>query len=119
VKVNQIVVNINSERPEELVRFYRDVIGMEPRFDIIPGSFAAGGEIALIIESHSDVRGAAKEPARAIVNLVVDDAAEECRRLEQAGVTSVRPLYEEPGAGLFATFADPDGNLVQLVELRM
>jgi len=119
MNVNQIIVNINSERPEELIRFYRDIVGLEPRFDAVPGSFAAGGEIALIIESHSEVRGPAREPTRAILNLVVDDASAEYRRLEQAGVRFIRSLYEEPGAGLFATFADPDGNLCQLVELRM
>jgi predicted enzyme related to lactoylglutathione lyase len=118
MKVNHVVVNLNSEEPEALIRFYEEVVGMEPRSDIGPGAFAAGGEFALIIEAHANVRGQAKEPARVLLNLMVDDAASEQRRLEAAGVPVVRPLYEEPGVGMFATFSDPDGNLLQLVELR-
>ena len=118
MNVQQFVLNVNSEDPDGLVRFYQDIVGLEARSDLSPGALAAGTAI-LIVEGHSDVKGAAKEPQRLLLDFVVDDAIAEQRRLKSAGVRFVRDAYEEPGVGVFATFADPDGNLCQLVELRL
>ncbi len=73
--------------------------------------------ICLIVEGHSEVRGAAKEPQRMMLNFSVDGAVAEADRLGQQGVTFIREPYEEPGVGMFATFTDPDGNYCQLVQL--
>ena len=73
--------------------------------------------ICLIVEGHSEVRGAAKEPQRLLLNFSVDDAVAEAGRLGGQGVTFIREPYEEPGVGMFATFTDPDGNYCQLVQL--
>ena len=73
--------------------------------------------VCLIVEGHSEVRGAATEPYRMMLNFSVDDIAAEADRLRQQGVTYIRDPYEEPGVGMFATFSDPDGNYCQLVQL--
>jgi predicted enzyme related to lactoylglutathione lyase len=52
-----------------------------------------------------------------LLNFVVDDMATEAGRIRAAGVTFAAEPYEESGVGMFATFADPDGNLCQLVQL--
>lgn len=115
----QFVVALNSPDPDRLVGFYRDVVGLTPCFDLVPGSFMVGASSfpSLLIEAHSEVTGPAHEPQRVLLNFLVDDVAREQRRLEDCGVQFIRPAYEEP-EGVFATFADPDGNYCQLVELR-
>ena len=70
MRVNQFVVNINSEQPEELIAFYRDIVGLTVNHEIGPGAFTAGSStfIALIIEGHSEVKGSVKEPHRVLLN---------------------------------------------------
>lgn len=119
MKVDQFVVNVNSEQPEQLIGFYRDVVGLTPNLDFGPGAFMAGSAtfIALIIEGHSDVRGATKEPQRVLLNFLVGDLASEEERLEEQGVEFIMSATKEPGFGTIATFLDPDGNYCQLMEL--
>lgn len=118
MKVNSSVININSEQPDRLAAFYREVVqvpgmpGMEgPMFDI-------GGGNMLAIDGHSEVRGAAKEAPRVILSLFVDDLASEQRRLEDQGVRFLRTAGREYWGGVISTFADPDGNLVQFIEFQ-
>lgn len=115
----QFVVNINSARPDDLVAFYRDVVGLEVAEDGPPGAFMAGSSpfLALIIEGHDAVSGASKEPQRILLNFFTDDAAREQARIERTGVHFVRPAEREEGFGIVATFADPDGNLCQLMQM--
>ena len=119
MKVDQFVVNINSEQPETLIAFYRDVVGLTPNEEMGPGAFMAGSSsfIALIIEGHSDVKGATKEPHRVLLNFLVSDLDAEELRLKDQGVEFIMSATEEPGFGTIATFLDPDGNYCQLMEL--
>jgi predicted enzyme related to lactoylglutathione lyase len=119
VKVAQFVTNVNSADPERLTAFYRDTLGLTPNADFGPGAFMAGSAdfIALIIESHSEVTGPAKDPARVILNFIVEDIRAEQSRLETAGVAFSMPATHSEGFGWVATFADPDGNLCQLMQL--
>ena len=119
MKANQFVVIVHSSRPETLIGFYEDVVGLTPAYDVTPGAFMTGSSefVSLIIEGHSELRGATKEPQRVLLNFVVDDLAAEHDRLTGRGVEFIREPAVEPGAGVFATFLDPDGNYCQLVEL--
>ncbi|MGB2696146.1 MAG: VOC family protein [Dehalococcoidia bacterium] len=119
MNVEQFVVNINSEQPEKLIAFYRDVVGLTPNPEFGPGAFMAGSSsfIAFIVEGHSDVQGPTKEPQRILLNFIVGDLASEQKRIEAAGVTFILSAAEEPGFGIISTFLDPDGNYCQLIEL--
>ena len=120
MKVDQFVVNINSEQPEALIAFYRDIVGLRPNEEMGTGAFMAGSSsfIALIIEGHSEVKGATKEPQRVLLNFLVSDLASEETRLKEQGVEFVMSATKEPGFGTIATFLDPDGNYCQLMELE-
>jgi len=119
MEVAQFLTIIHSEQPERLVSFYKDIVGLPPKFEVTPGAFMAGSSnfVSLIIEPHTDVVGSAKEPKRLLLNFVVDDAVSEQNRLQKRGVRFVRDATHEPGVGLFATFEDPDGNFCQLIQL--
>jgi len=73
------------------------------------------GPVQFFIETHSEVEGPAKDPARVIINLNVDDARALEAHLKELGATWVRPVEQEP-FGLIGTVADPDGNYVQIIQ---
>jgi predicted enzyme related to lactoylglutathione lyase len=109
--------SIWSEDLNNLLPFYRDTLGLQvgmeaPGFVILGDPNGAG----LALGTHSDVRGRAAEPARHIVGFETDDIQGETSRLKAAGVNFI----EEPndfGGGWIATFQDPEGNLVQLLQM--
>ena len=114
MRVSQFVLNLTSERPNQLFRFYRDTLGLEEE-EMMGNAVKAGGAI-LAFEYHSAIRGGAREPQRCLVSLVVDDLSAEQARIEAQGVSFIRRKGLEPWGGRISTFLDPDGNYVQLVE---
>ena len=115
--VNGFVININSEKPDELRAFYRDVVGLKPNPEMGEGALIAS-QTPFLIDSHSDVHGATKEPARAWSNFFVDDLAAEQKRMEAAGVKFIRTAGKEEWGGSISTFIDPDGNYAQLIQFE-
>lgn len=113
--VNEFVINVNSEKPDELRAFYRDVVGLKPNPEMGEGALVAS-QTPFLVDSHSDVHGATQEPARAWHNFFVDDLASEQKRMEAAGVKFIRTAGKEPWGGSISTFIDPDGNYGQLIQ---
>lgn len=97
--------------------FYRDVIGLRPRSDR-PGfvNFDFDG-VRLTISVHSDVVGPARDPLRLMLNFRTPDIHAAIDRIRGAGVRLLRPPEAEPWGGVIATFEDPDGNVLQYMQL--
>jgi len=114
--VSSFNINITSEDPERLVAFYRDVVGLplNDRGD----AFLVGPEAQILIDGHSETKGAAKEPQRVLINMFVTDIAKEQAALEAKGVKFIRDQGKEYWGGIISTFPDPDGNYLQLIEFR-
>ncbi len=112
------VSSIWSEDLSNLLPFYRDVLGLKVGMEA-PGFVILGdpnGPVAAL-GTHSEVHGKASDPARHIVGFDSDDIQGDCTRLKKAGVEFV----EEPnkqGDAWIATFKDPEGNLVQLLQFE-
>lgn len=100
-----------------MLRFYRDVLGLAPRSERPGFANFEWGELRLTIAEHDAVEGASLEPVRTMLNLRVRDAEGVHRRLAAAGVRFSRPPEPEAWGGVVATFADPDGNALQLMQL--
>jgi len=115
MKVNSLIINVTSERPERLVAFYRDVVGLAPNPQIGEAAFDADGT-PFLIDGHSETKGPAREPQRVLINFFVDDLAAEQSRLEKQGVRFIRSAGKEEWGGVISTFLDPDGNYGQLIE---
>ena len=101
---------------ERLLTFYRDVLGLTPhsvRPDFVSFKW---GNVRLGLGAHSHVAGRTAEPHRIMINLGVDDIHSECDRLKERGVVLVREPEQEHWGGWVATFADPDGNILQLLQ---
>jgi predicted enzyme related to lactoylglutathione lyase len=102
---------------QRAVRFYRDVIGLEPAYTSASWSvFRVGdGQIGL----HSiigDQEKGASNGSGWVVGLQVADVRAVRHRLEEAGVHLADGYHEIPN-GVILDFQDPDGNALQAVQL--
>jgi predicted enzyme related to lactoylglutathione lyase len=109
-------VTIWSEDLNKLLPFYRDVLGFAVAIDT-PGFVVLGEREAptLALGTHSEVRGRNTDPARHMIGLTSDDIMTDWKRLREARVEFI----EDPkdyGNVWVATFKDPEGNLLQLLE---
>ena len=112
-----VLVWTEAERFPAMARFYRDTLGLTPRSsksDFI--NFDWNG-VRLSVGVHDRVHGAARDPLRVMVHLTVSDILAVHARLAQAGVVFRRQPEREDWGGWVATFADPDGNTLQLMQL--
>ena len=102
---------------EPMFQFYHDVLRLplHSRHD----DFIAFelGEIRFNIGLHGQVQGESKDPFRMMPHLGVDDIHSEHQRLVEAGVEFIRPPEQEHWGGWIATFKDPDGNILQMLQL--
>src|SRR5438067_2196228 len=114
MQVTNFNVNVTSENPERLIAFYRDVVQLPPSSNMGEGAFDVGGG-AFLVDGHSETKGAAREPQRALINFFVADLNAEQRRLEAQGVPVIRSQGREYWGGVISTFVDPDGNYFQLI----
>ncbi|HTE85177.1 MAG TPA: VOC family protein [Dehalococcoidia bacterium] len=101
---------------EPMVQFYRDVLEL-PVHSIHPDfvAFELGG-IRISVGAHSEVRGPAPDGVRVMINLGVEDIFATFEALRKHGVGFIRPPEREEWGGWVATFSDPDGNLLQLLQ---
>jgi predicted enzyme related to lactoylglutathione lyase len=113
-------VTVWSEDLNNLLPFYRDVLGLKVAMES-PG-FALLGEDrpdapALALGTHSEVHGRNVDPARHMVGFTSDDLAADWKRLKEAGVEFIENPTDY-GDMSIATLKDPEGNLVQLWQYR-
>ncbi len=113
-----IGVNIFTTRLQEMAAFYRDVVALEQHsdhgelitFDVRPG-------LRLNIGKHSQIwTEEALDPFRIMINLGVDDIHVVHARMVDNGAEFIRPPEQEAWGGWVATFKDPDGNTLQLMQ---
>jgi predicted enzyme related to lactoylglutathione lyase len=105
-------VILASADPVRLRNWYAEVFQVPTR-----EGFLVFGPVGLQITDRAEITGPAVEPTRWLVNLHVENAAATIAALDDAAVTWVAPA-ESRADGTFATFQDPDGNHVQLIEFH-
>ena len=116
MEARELTVMVGSDQPEELARFYGELLGLPRVSKYRDPVFRAGGA-NLRIARHSEVTGQNRMPARHLLNLFVDgDVSAAVEQLRRLGVTVVREPEREWWGGLVSTVEDPDGNYVQLIE---
>ena len=116
MEAREFTVMLGTDQPEALARFYGEVLGLTRIAKYRDPVFAAAGGFIRILD-HSEISGPNREPARAQINLFVDDVAAEFERVSAGGAAVRREPARESWGGLVATLEDPDGNYVQLLEL--
>jgi predicted enzyme related to lactoylglutathione lyase len=98
---------------DRAVRFYRDALGLDMRMrhEDTWAEFEAGG---IRIGLHGAGEGPAPRGGTAVFRVQDLDLAK--ASLEERGVVFEDHLGEVPGYARYASFADPDGNSMQLIE---
>ena len=111
-----VIVHTSEAGFGEMRRFYAEILGLRPRSER-PGfiNFEWNG-FRLTLHLHDRVSGAASEPDRVLLNFAVDDLVAWHERLSSSGTPCQRPPSTEAWGGEVATYSDPDGNLIQLIE---
>ncbi len=105
---------VGTHDPQKLAAFYEKVLGKPDWEDGSWVGFNVGG-VSFTIGEHSEVKGAAKEPQRLMLNFETKEVKEEFERISKIdGVKVIKEPYEIQGAWI-ATLADPDGNYFQLM----
>ena len=102
---------------ERMYNFYNDVLRLplhSRHEDFIAFEL---GEVRFNVGLHNEVSGQSKDPFRFMPHLGVDDIFAEHQRLESMGVEFIRPPEQEHWGGWIATLKDPDGNILQLLQL--
>jgi len=96
------------------VRFYGDVLGLHKKyqFDTYAGFDCGGVEIGL-----APGRQAAPSLDAPCVDFLVDGLDASYRQLRERGVTFVKEPQDTPWGARIAQFTDPDGHVLQLVEI--
>jgi predicted enzyme related to lactoylglutathione lyase len=106
---------VGTDKPAVTERFYADLFGWTFADD--DDSVSAGGTPYRIISTPVDygLRGGVYDtggqaPNYAIFYVMVPDAADACRRAEEAGGKVLVAPRTEPGGLTFAHLLDPTGN---------
>jgi predicted enzyme related to lactoylglutathione lyase len=117
-------IMIGTSQPKVLGEFYEKVFGRAADMHEDTWYGWKVGETFLNVGEHSEVKGAAHEPQRIILNFETPDVKGEFDRIKATGAKVVKEPYgmtengepsETDGAMWIATFADPDGNYFQLM----
>ena len=109
-------VIIWTEDLDRLFAFYRDTLQLTPH-SIRPHFIAfRWGDMRLSLGKHARVSGPSRDPYRIMINLGVDDIHRVYAALCAKGVAFLKPPTQEEWGGWVATFFDPDGNILQLLQ---
>ena len=117
---------IYSETPDELMKFYRDVLQLELEQHLdIPNDygyrFKVHGDFQIWIGKHSEIHGPAKEPFRHIFNLYVTSVSEwynkikDTEGVEIVSAPQLTPFATYDNPVYVSTFLDPEKNCWQFM----
>jgi uncharacterized glyoxalase superfamily protein PhnB len=101
---------LGTTRPAELRAWYIKALAPESTGE---GAIDLGG-FRLVIDGRDDVDAKNSQPDRVIINFDVDDFDAVEAQLNAAGVEWIS--VEDREKGKFGTFADPDGNYLQIIK---
>ena len=115
--ISGILVYTSEAQFPAMRSFYADTLGLNPRSDRDGFVNFEFGEMRLTVAVHSKIDCANRDPLHLMVNLVVGDIDSAYRTAVVGGARSLRPPEREEWGGKIATLQDPDGNIIQLMQL--
>lgn len=109
-------VTIWTDDLDRLVHFYQNVLGLTPHSTHTGFTAFRFGELRLNLGLHSQVKGKGRDPYRIMINLGTEDIHRAHEQFLAQGVEFIRSPEQESWGGWVATFLDPDGNILQLLQ---
>ncbi|MAX11810.1 MAG: hypothetical protein CL710_05995 [Chloroflexi bacterium] len=108
-------VIIWTQNFDEMINFYKEVLDLKPKS--LRKNFVnfEWHNLKLSISVHEKVIDTAKDPFRIMINLESDDIFSIYDDLLAKGVEFIREPEDESW-GFVASFYDPDGNILQLIQ---
>lgn len=118
-------VLIWSENWKKLADWYQEIFNFKvigeinhPRDTGVLWELPEGG-VWLWVGQHSEIKGKNKDPLRIMFNINVDSVDKAYEYLVSKKVEVIAKPFKAPTFDkYFATFADPDGNVFQIIGLR-
>jgi len=103
---------ISTSDKERMLRFYHDVLAIP----FNPAGKLQSQGIIIHPALHDGIHYPPVEPYRIMITFDVADIHKTASKLEEQGVVFIRPPEQEWWGGWIATFLDPDGNYLQLLQ---
>ncbi|MBI2617511.1 VOC family protein [Candidatus Gottesmanbacteria bacterium] len=113
-------VLIWSDNYRKLAKWYQDVLHLNKIEEIHhPNDTGVGfmvGTVYLWIGKHSKVKGKNQDPHRHMINFVVKSVSKTYEELKAKDVVFLASPFKAPTFDkYFATFTDPDNNILQII----
>jgi uncharacterized glyoxalase superfamily protein PhnB len=116
-RLGGVLLYTTASRFSAMRTFYLEALGLTPRSDR-PGfvNFELGDQ-RLTVAVHSEIDCTNQDALHVMVNFITPDAGAAWTALLDHGAEAVRAPSPESWGGLVGTVRDPDGNMVQLLQL--
>jgi catechol 2,3-dioxygenase-like lactoylglutathione lyase family enzyme len=101
---------------KQAARFYEETLGLEKKYEYASyvGFECGGVEIGLVPKPEEERKSNLPSPS---IEFLVDDADKAYKELKIKGAKLIKALHDEPWGGREATFTDPDGNILEIVQI--
>lgn len=116
IRPGGVLISVAAERFDTMVAFYRDVLRLPVRGEKAGFVNFEFDDQRLTLATHSHVEGPTKDPNRVMVNFMTGTIDDDVEHLRSHGVEILRHVERERWGGKVATFLDPDGNQIQLLQ---
>ncbi len=102
---------------KKAAKFYEETLGLEKKYEYSSyvGLQCGNVEIGLIPRLKKEEKVNSISPS---VEFLIDDVDEMYNELKNKGVNFIKELHDEPWGGRQATFTDPDGNILEIVQIN-
>ena len=102
---------------DKSAKFYEETLGLEKkyRYASYVGFECGGVEIGLVPKLSEQSKVNRMSPS---VTFLTDDVEKSYGELKKRGVKFIDELHEETWGGRQATFADPDGNIIEIAQIN-
>jgi len=109
-------ITLHVSDMEKAAKFYEETLGLEKKYEYSSyvGFECGGVEIGLTPKLKKGERVAPNSPS---IEFLVNDVERFYNELKNKGVTFIKELHEEPWGGRQTAFTDPDGNMLEIVQI--
>ena len=116
LNVSGLIIWTEASHFASMRSFYSDILELPIRSDRKEFINFEINSFRLTITVHSEIKNFAKDPLRIMINLGTPQIQQTYKMLTAKGVAFQREPEQEKWGGWIATFRDPDGNVIQLLE---